>query len=67
MRSGLDVARAIYKGASLVGMALPFLKAADKGAEMLEKFYLQEMEALRIAMMVSSHPSIESLRENKND
>ncbi len=50
IRSGLDMVKALYLGASFCGMALPFLKAADSGEEALEEFWELHTEALRIAL-----------------
>ena len=63
IRTGLDCAKALYEGASLVGMALPFLKAAQQGEESLENFYSTQIEALKIAMLCTGAASIKELRE----
>lgn len=49
IRSGLDVAKAIFSGATLAGMALPFIKAAEKGEDALQQFLDTQNEMIRIA------------------
>lgn len=63
VRSGLDIARALALGAELVGMALPFLKAASESfeavCELLEGLILE----LKVAMQLSGAASIAELRQ----
>lgn len=63
VRSGLDVARALALGASLVGMAFPFLKAASESfeavCELLERLILE----LKVAMQLSGAASVAELRQ----
>lgn len=63
VRNGLDVARALTLGASLVGMGFPFLKAAsesyEKVCELLESIIAQ----LKVAMQLSGAATIEQLRQ----
>jgi|GraSoiStandDraft_32_1057276.scaffolds.fasta_scaffold98544_2 isopentenyl-diphosphate Delta-isomerase len=63
VRNGLDVARAIALGASLVGLGFPFLKAAsesyEKVCELLESIVAQ----LKVAMQLSGAATIEQLRQ----
>ncbi len=63
LRSGLDVARALYMGATMGGMALPFLKAAQEGEDALMSFYSLQEEALRIAVFCSGYSSVQELRQ----
>jgi len=62
LRSGLDVAKALWLGADLAGMALPFLEAASKGEDALNSFYELHEEALRIAIFCSGQSSAMGLR-----
>src|SRR5262249_28012663 len=61
IRTGLDAARALALGASLVGMGFPFLKAAsesyEKVCELLENIIAQ----LKVAMQLSGAATIEQL------
>jgi isopentenyl-diphosphate delta-isomerase len=50
VRTGLDVAKAVALGADLVGMARPFLLAADEGARAADDLALELVEVLRVAM-----------------
>jgi isopentenyl-diphosphate delta-isomerase len=50
VRDGLDAAKALALGADAVGMAAPFLKAADAGVEAAEDLARELVETLRIAM-----------------
>jgi isopentenyl-diphosphate Delta-isomerase len=63
VRNGLDVARALALGASLVGLGFPFLKAAsesyEKVCELLESIIAQ----LKVAMQLSGSGTIEQLRQ----
>jgi isopentenyl-diphosphate delta-isomerase len=61
VRHGLDAAKAIYLGADLVGMALPFLKAAQEGDKALEDFFKLHCEALKTAFFCTGHTSAAEL------
>lgn len=62
VRNGLDVARALALGASVVGIGFPFLKAAsesyEKVCELLEGIVAQ----LKVAMQLSGAATIAELR-----
>jgi len=63
VRNGLDVARALALGATLVGIGFPFLKAAsesyEKVCELLEGIVAQ----LKVAMQLSGSATIAQLRQ----
>jgi len=63
VRSGLDIARALALGASVVGMAFPFLKAASESfeavCELLEGLILE----LKVAMQLSGAASVNAMRQ----
>lgn len=63
IRSGLDIARALALGASLAGMAFPFLRAANESfeavCELLEGLILE----LKVAMQLSGAASIAHLQQ----
>lgn len=65
IRSGLDCAKALALGATLVGVARPLLICANKGFEelvqYLEAFFLE----LRLAMFLTGSRNIADLRKRK--
>jgi isopentenyl-diphosphate delta-isomerase len=63
VRSGLDVARALALGASLVGMAFPFLQAASESFEAVCEFTEGLIAELQVAMQLSGSASIAELRQ----
>lgn len=63
--SGLDVAKAVYSGATLAGMALPFIKAAEKGEDELQLFLDRQNEMIRIAYFCAGCTSGSELRKVK--
>lgn len=62
VRSGLDAARALAMGATLVGMGFPFLKAASDGEAAVREFLDQFLTELTVAMQLSGAATIEDLR-----
>lgn len=54
IRNGLEIAKSLYLGANLSGMALPFLKAAEEGTEALKALYDETCEAIRIALFCTN-------------
>jgi isopentenyl-diphosphate delta-isomerase len=63
VRTGLDAARALALGATLVGMAFPFLKAASESYEAVQTFVRQFLMELRVAMQLSGAQSVPALRQ----
>ena len=63
VRSGLDMARALALGASLVGMGFPFLKAASQGYEAVCELLESTIAELKVAMQLSGASSIAALRQ----
>jgi isopentenyl-diphosphate delta-isomerase len=62
VRSGLDAAKALALGASVVGLARPFLEAAVRGDEaVLERVEQLELE-LRTAMFLTGSATVADLR-----
>jgi len=63
VRSGLDIARALALGATLVGMGFPFLKAASESYEAVCELLESVVAELKVAMQLSGASSISKLRE----
>lgn len=65
LRNGIDIAKSIALGASLGGMASPFLKAATQSAEDTLKLINLLKEEIRICMFVTGSKTLEELRDGK--
>lgn len=63
VRNGLDMARALALGATLVGMGFPFLKAASESYESVCDLLETVIAQLKVAMQLSGAASIAQLRE----
>jgi isopentenyl-diphosphate delta-isomerase len=63
VRNGLDMARALALGATLVGMGFPFLKAASESYEAVCELVETVIAQLKVAMQLSGASSIVQLRE----
>lgn len=63
VRNGLEAAKLIALGADIVGMALPFLKAADKGMEEVEFFLKRFTKELKMAMFLTGCKTLSDLRK----
>ncbi|HEX6819472.1 MAG TPA: type 2 isopentenyl-diphosphate Delta-isomerase [Ktedonobacterales bacterium] len=63
VRSGLDVARALALGATLVGMGFPFLQAASRGLDALHEFVEGVLAELRVAMQLTGSASVADLQQ----
>ena len=61
VRSGLDAARALTLGATLVGMGFPFLKAASEGEQALRDFFDQFITELKVAMQLTGARTVAQL------
>lgn len=61
VRSGLDAARALALGATLIGMGFPFLKAASDSEAALHDFIETFLAELRVAMQLTGAASIKGL------
>jgi len=62
VRSGLDAARALALGASLIGMGFPFLKAAAESEAAVREFLDQFLAELRVAMQLTSSGTVAELQ-----
>ncbi len=63
VRSGLDIARALALGATLVGMGFPFLKAASESYEAVCELLETVVAEMKVAMQLSGAANIGQLRE----
>src|SRR5438876_7933201 len=62
VRSGLDIARALSLGATLVGMGFPFLKAASESYEKVCELLETVVTELKVAMQLSGAGSIAGMQ-----
>ncbi len=62
IRSGLDAARALALGATVVAVGYPFLKAASEGADALRTYLAQFLDELRVAMQLTGAGTVAELR-----
>lgn len=63
VRNGLDIARALALGATLVGMGFPFLKAASESYEAVCELLETVIAELKVAMQLSGASTIAQLRQ----
>jgi isopentenyl-diphosphate Delta-isomerase len=62
LRDGIDVAKSIALGATLAGMAGPFLKAADHSYDAITDFIKVIDRQLKVAMFATASPTLDALR-----
>ncbi|HEX6556492.1 MAG TPA: type 2 isopentenyl-diphosphate Delta-isomerase [Ktedonobacteraceae bacterium] len=62
VRNGLDIARALALGATLVGMGFPFLKAASESYEKVCELLETVVAELKVAMQLSGASSIAGIQ-----
>ena len=62
VRNGLDIARALSLGATLIGMGFPFLKAASESYEKVCELLETVIAEMKVAMQLSGAANIEQLR-----
>ena len=61
VRTGIDIAKSIALGASLAGIALPFVKASNKGTEAINAYLDQLRNEFIISMFCTGSENIDSL------
>jgi isopentenyl-diphosphate delta-isomerase len=62
LRDGIDIAKCIALGASLAGMAAPFLKAAARSGEDVLTIIREITRELQVCMFASGARTIEDLQ-----
>jgi isopentenyl-diphosphate delta-isomerase len=65
LHNGVDIAKCIALGASLGGMAGPFLRSATQSLEQTINLINLLKEELRVCMFATSSKTLEELRDNK--
>ena len=63
LRDGVDIAKCIALGASLAGLASPFLRAADESPEAVDLLIKELDTQLRIAMLCTASQNLVQLRK----
>ncbi len=63
LRDGIDIAKSIALGATLAGLAGPFLKTANESADAVSDLIRELTAQLRIAMLCTSTSTIEELAQ----
>jgi isopentenyl-diphosphate Delta-isomerase len=63
IRTGLDMARALALGATLVGIGFPFLKAANQSYDAVCELLETIVAELKVAMQLSGAATIEQLQQ----
>ena len=64
IRTGIHIVKSLVLGASLAGLAQPFLKAYFNGEDKLENFMEQLIYEVKTAMFLIGADNIKSLKEN---
>jgi len=65
LRTGIDIAKVVALGASLAGVASPFLKAAVHSAQGVTELAVELIQVLRIAMFAAGAADISQLQETR--
>jgi isopentenyl-diphosphate delta-isomerase len=65
LRTGIDIAKSIALGASLGGMAGPFLKAAAQSVEMTVQTIEEIQREIRVCMFAAGAGSLEQLQKTR--
>jgi len=65
LRNGVDVAKSVALGATLAGMASPFLKAANQSSDAVNLLIRELTAQLKIAMFCTGSAKLTDLQNNK--
>lgn len=63
LRDGIDIAKCIALGASIGGMAGPFLKAANQSVEEVDQLIRETVAQFRISMLCSAAQNVAQLQQ----
>ncbi len=63
IRNGLEAVKALALGADAVGMALPFLKAANLGEKVLSDFFEKFIMEMKVAMFLVGASNLKQLQK----
>ena len=65
LRNGLEVAKAVALGADLVGLAFPFLQAADRSPEALEELIQILTTEIRTVLFCTGNKTLAELQQSR--
>jgi isopentenyl-diphosphate Delta-isomerase len=66
IRNGVEIAKAIALGADVVGLAMPFLKAAEESAEKVDEVIEQLIRELKISMFCIGAANLTALQSTEH-
>ncbi len=64
IRTGLDVAKSLALGASIAGIALPFLRACMKGEKCLDNYFKKIITEVKVCMLTTNSKNVKDLKRS---